>query len=43
VYLLTPPGEDPWSVLRAARVVVPEHTYVELADHLGVPSEWPCE
>jgi LysM repeat protein len=43
VYLLTPPGEDPWSVLRAARVVVPEHTYVELADHLGVPSVWPYE
>jgi LysM repeat protein len=43
VYLLTPPGEDPWTVLRAARVVVPEATYVELADHLGVPSVWPYE
>ena len=43
VYLLTPPGEDPWSVLRASRIVVPEHTFVELADHLGVPSVWPYE
>ena len=43
VYLLTPPGEDPRSVLRAARLVVPEDTYEELADHLGVPSGWQRE
>jgi hypothetical protein len=38
VYLLTPPGEDPRAVLRAARLVLPEDTYEELAGHLGVPS-----
>ncbi len=38
VYLLTPPGEDPRSILRAARLVMPENTYEELAEHLGVPS-----
>jgi len=43
VYLLTPPGEDPRAVLRAARLVVPEDTYEELADHLGVPSGWQRE
>ena len=40
VYLLTPPGEDPRSVLRAARLVLPEDTYEELAGHLGVSSGW---
>jgi hypothetical protein len=43
VYLLTPPGEDPRAVLRAARLVVPEETYEDLADHLGVPSGWQRE
>jgi LysM repeat protein len=43
VYLLTPPGEDPRAVLRAARLVLPEDTYEELADHLGVPSGWQRE
>jgi hypothetical protein len=43
VYLLTPPGEDPRVVLRAARLVVPEDTYEDLADHLGVPSGWQRE
>jgi LysM repeat protein len=43
VYLLTPPGEDPRAVLRAARLVVPEDTYEELAGHLGVPSGWQRE
>jgi LysM repeat protein len=43
VYLLTPPGEDPRAVLRAARLVLPEDTYEELAGHLGVPSGWPGE
>jgi LysM repeat protein len=40
VYLLTPQGEDPRAVLRAARLVLPEETYEELAGHLGVPSGW---
>ena len=40
VYVLTPPGEDPRAVLRAARLVLPEDTYEELAGHLGVLSGW---
>jgi nucleoid-associated protein YgaU len=43
VYVLTPPGEDPRSVLRAARLVVPDDTYEVLAGHLGVPANWPLE
>jgi LysM repeat protein len=43
VYVLTPPGEDPRAVLRAARLVLPEETYEDLAGHLGVPSAWPLE
>jgi LysM repeat protein len=43
VYVLAPPGEDPRAVLRAARLVVPEDTYEDLAGHLGVPSAWPLE
>jgi hypothetical protein len=43
VYVLTPPGEDPRAVLRAARLVLPENTYEDLADHLGVPAAWPME
>lgn len=34
VYVLTPPGEDPRAVLRAARLVLPEDTYADLASHL---------
>jgi hypothetical protein len=41
IYLLTPPGEDPRAVLRAARLVVPEPAYQDLAGHLGVPPAWP--
>ena len=37
VYLLTPPGEDPRAVLRAARLVLPEDVWAELADRLGNP------
>jgi hypothetical protein len=40
VYVLTPPGEDPRAVLRAARLVLPENTYEELAGHLGAPPGW---
>jgi nucleoid-associated protein YgaU len=43
VYVLTPPGEDPRAVLRAARLVLPESTYQQLAGHLGVPAAWPPE
>jgi LysM repeat protein len=40
-YVLRPPGEDPQAVLRAARLVVPEDHYEELACQLGVAAGWP--
>ncbi len=43
VYVMTPPGEDPRAVLRAARLVVPEEKYQELAGQLGVSASWPME
>jgi len=43
VYVLRPPGEDPKKVLRAARLVLPEGSYGELAEQLGVPPSWPME
>jgi LysM repeat protein len=43
VYVLRPPGEDPKAILRAARLVLPECSYGELADHLGVSATWPME
>jgi len=42
-YVLRPPGEDPRAVLRAARLVLPEGAYAELADQLGIPAGWPLE
>jgi hypothetical protein len=42
-YVLRPPGEDPKAILRAARLVLPEDPYEELADQLGVPAGWPLE
>ena len=41
VYVLRPPGEDPRVILRAARLVLPEDPYEELADQLGVPAGLP--
>jgi hypothetical protein len=43
VHVLWPPGEDPRKVLRAARLVLPEGSYGELAGQLGVPPSWPME
>jgi LysM repeat protein len=43
IYLLTPPGEDPQAVLRAARLILPQDTYEDLADHLGAPVGWQRE
>jgi hypothetical protein len=40
VYVLRPPGEDPKAILRAARLVLPEGSYEELADQLGIPAGW---
>jgi LysM repeat protein len=41
VCVLRPPGEDPKAILRAARLVLPEDPYQELADQLGVPAGLP--
>ena len=41
VYVLRPPGEDPRVILRAARLVLPEDLYRELAEQLGMPVSWP--
>jgi hypothetical protein len=35
-YLFCPPGEDPRTVLAAARLVLPDDVYHELAWHLAV-------
>jgi LysM repeat protein len=43
VLVLRPPGEDPKAVLRAARLVLAEGPYGELADQLGEPAGWPME
>ena len=41
VCVLRPPGHDPAAVLKAARLVLPEDPYQELADQLGVPAGLP--
>jgi len=41
VYVLRPPGADPRVILRAARLVLPEDLYRELAVQLGLPASWP--
>ena len=41
VYVLRPPGADPRMILRAARLVLPEDLYRELAKQLGMPASWP--
>jgi hypothetical protein len=41
VYVLRPPDEDPKAILRAARLVLPEDPYQELAERLGLPASWP--
>jgi LysM repeat protein len=43
VYVLRPPGQDPEAILRAARLVLQEDPYGELADQLGVPAGLPVE
>jgi hypothetical protein len=39
VYVLTPPGEDPAAVLRAARLVLPDDAYEDLASYLGISAD----
>lgn len=41
VYLLAPPEQNPQAVLRAARLVLPDRAYDDLADHLGGPPDEP--
>ena len=41
VYVLRPPGADPREILRVARLVLPEGSYGELADQLGIPAGLP--
>jgi LysM repeat protein len=41
VCVLRPPGEDPAAILRAARLVLPEELYQELAAQLGIPLRRP--
>jgi hypothetical protein len=41
VCVLRPPGSDPEEILLAARLVLAQDRYEELADHLGVPAHWP--
>jgi hypothetical protein len=43
VYVLRPPGADPQAILLAARLVLAQDRYEELAGHLGVPAHWPRE
>src|SRR5580704_9976459 len=43
VYVLRPPGENPRAIMRAARLVLPEDLYGELAGQLGLPGGWPAE
>jgi hypothetical protein len=42
-YVLTPPGEEPGAVLRAARLVLPDEAYEELASRLGAGADWAAE
>src|ERR1700740_1886570 len=43
VCVLRPPGQDPAAILKAARLVLPEDPYEELAEQLEVPASWPLE
>ena len=41
VYVLRPPDADPHAILLAARLVLAQDRYEQLAGHLGVPAHWP--
>jgi LysM repeat protein len=43
VCVLRPPGADPEEILLAARLVLAQDRYEELAGHLGVRAHWPRE
>jgi hypothetical protein len=41
ICVLRRPDEDPVTILRVARLVMPEGPYQELAEQLGLPASWP--
>jgi LysM repeat protein len=41
ICVLCPPDENPADILRVARLVLPEGHYGKLAEHLGLPANWP--
>jgi hypothetical protein len=41
--VLRPPDADPHAILLAARLVLAQDRYEQLAGHLGVPAHWPRE
>ena len=43
ICVLRPPGQDPAAVLKAARLVLPEEPYEELAEMLDLPASWPLQ
>jgi LysM repeat protein len=43
VCVLRRPDEDPMTILRVARLVMPEGPYEELAEQLGLPANWPMK
>jgi len=43
VCVLRRPDEDPVTILRVARLVMPEGPYEELAEQLGLPASWPMK
>jgi LysM repeat protein len=43
VCVLRRPDEDPITILRVARLVMPEGPYEELAEQLGLPASWPMQ
>jgi LysM repeat protein len=43
IYVLRPPDADPHAILLAARLVLAQDRYEELAGQLGVPAHWPRE
>ena len=43
VYLFCPPGQQPQAALGAARLVLDDEIYQELAAHLGLSPSWPAE
>jgi LysM repeat protein len=43
ICVLRPPGADPQAILLAARLVLAQDRYEQLAGQLGVPAHWPRE